>query len=182
MSNNFDGSERDPSFVPSKQSIPVSNALSEEVIPLLEERLMVNLIRRKVGEVVVRKEIETHILQMQVPIRREKLIVEQVLPEYKRLAEVDLGQVVSADRAVAASPDDLGIAQIEQHLQSLSLRQDSHPKVYGQTNSPQVASDLLDMIAHMPSHNCEAIKIEIVLKDSMNQDTYQALFDRNFEA
>jgi Domain of unknown function (DUF2382) len=180
MSNNFNGGERDPSLVPSKQSIPVSDALSEEVIPLLEERLMVNLTRRKVGEVVVRKEIETHILQVQVPIRREKLIIEQVIPDYKRLAEVDLGQIDTVDRA--ASTDDLGIAQIEQHLQSLSPKQDSHPTVYGQTDSPQVASDLLDMIAHMPYHNCEAIKIEIVLKDSTHQDTYQALFDRNFGA
>jgi Domain of unknown function (DUF2382) len=180
--NNFNGSERDPSLVHSEESISASRTLSEDMIPLLEERLMVNLTRRKVGEVVVRKEIETHILQVQVPVRREKLIVEQVLPEYKRLAEVDLGQVCGANKAVAESTDDLGIAQIEQHFQSHSLKQDSHPTVYGETHSPQIASDLLDMIAHMPSHNCEAIKIQIVLKDSMHQDTYQALFDRNCEA
>lgn len=60
----------------------------EEVIPLLEERLIVDQKQRKVGEVVVRKEIETEIIE--VPVQREKLIVEQVGPEPKQLAEIDL--------------------------------------------------------------------------------------------
>jgi hypothetical protein len=61
----------------------------ETVVPLLEERLVVNFHRRKVGELIVRKEIETRIVE--VPLRREKLIVEQVSPEYEQLAVVDLG-------------------------------------------------------------------------------------------
>jgi stress response protein YsnF len=82
--NNFsNGEQQDTSLVPLQKTTLAPKTLIEEVIPLLEERLMVNLTRRKTGEVVVRKEIETHILQMQVPIRREKLIVEQVSPEYK---------------------------------------------------------------------------------------------------
>jgi Domain of unknown function (DUF2382) len=59
-------------------------------LQLLEERLVVDIQRRKVGEIVVRKEIETRIVE--VPIRREKLIVEQVSPEFKQLAVIDLGQ------------------------------------------------------------------------------------------
>ena len=50
--------------------------------------------QRKVGEVIVRKEIETRMVQIEVPVRYEKLIVEQVSPEHKQLAEIDLGQEV----------------------------------------------------------------------------------------
>jgi Domain of unknown function (DUF2382) len=62
----------------------------EKNISLLAERLVVDRRKRKVGEVVFRKEIETRMVE--VPIRREKLIVEQVSPEYKQLAVIDLGQ------------------------------------------------------------------------------------------
>ncbi len=185
-SNNFsNGEQQDSSSVPFQKTVLAPNTVTEQVVPLLEERLMVNLIRRKTGEVVVRKEIETHLLQVQVPIRREKLIVEQVSPEYKLLAKVDLGQVTNADKAINSVLTDLGIAHIEQNSgqksHSLSLDQGSQTIICGQTSSPQTASDVLDMIAHMPSHNCENIKIEIVLKDSTHKDTYQALFNRNFD-
>jgi PRC-barrel domain/Domain of unknown function (DUF2382) len=65
----------------------------QEPIRLLEERLIVNRIKRKVGEVVVRKEIETRIIE--IPIRREKLVIEQVSPDQKHLATVDLPSEIS---------------------------------------------------------------------------------------
>lgn len=64
--------------------------LSQDIIRLLGERLVVDRSKRKVGEVIVRKEIVTRMIQ--VPVRYEKLIVEQVSPERKQLAEIDLGQ------------------------------------------------------------------------------------------
>lgn len=64
--------------------------LDEEIIPLLAERVIVDRHKRKSGEVVVRKVIETEIIE--VIVRREKLIVEQVSPEYKVLAVIDLGR------------------------------------------------------------------------------------------
>jgi Domain of unknown function (DUF2382) len=179
ISNELNDSEQSANLLPCDKSIPKSKVLTEEVISLLEERLMVNLTKRKIGEVVVRKEIETLFLQVQVPVRREKLIVEQVSPEYKRLAEIDLGQVNSSDNTIASVIDDLGVAQCEKAVQPRLSSQGTQPIVYGETHSPQVASDLLDMIAHMPSHNCEAIRIEVILKDSTHQDTYKALFDRH---
>jgi hypothetical protein len=69
---------------------------------LLEERLVVDRRKHKVSEVVFRKEIETRIVE--VPIRREKLIVEQVSPEYKQLAIIDLGQA-SAEHNVLEITD-----------------------------------------------------------------------------
>lgn len=64
--------------------------LSQDIVRLVEERLVVNRSKRKIGEVIVRKEIETRIIQ--VPVRYEKLIVEQVSPERKQLVEINLGQ------------------------------------------------------------------------------------------
>lgn len=64
--------------------------LSQDIVRLVEERLVVNRSKRKIGEVIVRKEIETRIIQ--VPVRYEKLIVEQVSPKRKQLVEINLGQ------------------------------------------------------------------------------------------
>lgn len=68
--------------------LPEETTVSSETIPLLEERVVVDHRKRKVGEVIVRKEIETEIIE--VPVQREKLIVEQVGSEHKQLAEIDL--------------------------------------------------------------------------------------------
>jgi hypothetical protein len=191
LSDSENGNEQNAHLLLRNEGISTSRVLTEEVIPLLEERLMVNLAQRKVGEVVVRKEIQTHVIQVQVPVRREKLIVEQVSPDYKRLAEIELGQASHPDAVIASMVDnlssvvDLGKAEYEQltppnqEEQPNRLDQTSQPIVYGETDSPQVASDLLDMIAHMPSHNCEIIRIEIILKDSKHQDTYKALISRH---
>lgn len=72
------------------QSTEVQTDLREEVLQLLEERVIVDRSKRKVGEVIVRKEVET--VMVQVPVRRERLIVEQVGAENKQLASIDLSQ------------------------------------------------------------------------------------------
>jgi len=69
--------------------------LSRDIIRLLAERVVIGRTKRKVGEVIVRKEIETRMIQVQIPVRYEKLIVEQVSPERKQLVEIDLGEEVS---------------------------------------------------------------------------------------
>jgi stress response protein YsnF len=66
---------------------------AEEVISLLSERVVVDRQKRKSGEVVVRKVIETEVVE--VLVRREKLIVEQVSPSYKELAVIDLGRSIT---------------------------------------------------------------------------------------
>jgi len=84
--NTQEGQENDSTLL----SDDNQKILSPDIIRLIEERLVVDRSKRKVGEVIIRKEIETRIIQ--VPVRREKLIVEQVSPERKRLLEIDLGQ------------------------------------------------------------------------------------------
>lgn len=138
----------EPGLNASKQSVQVAE---EVIISLLEERLVVDRHKRKVGEVVVRKEIETYIVE--VPVRREKLIVEQVSPEYKQLAVVDLGQ----------SQD-----QKTNHLDS------SHPStVSANFTSASAAIEFLEAIAIHPSSGSTTVQVSVVLTDKNMQTAYQ---------
>jgi hypothetical protein len=165
-----------------------SEILTSETFALLEERLMVNFTRRKLGEIVVRKEIETHILQVQVPIRSEKLIVEQVSPEYKLLSEVELGRSNASEMAVSKAIEDgiilannddrtisIGLDAIDRQLNPSSTQ----PRLGCEMHSVNAARELLNEIANMSDLNdCQSVRIEIVLKDGRQRDIYQSLFDR----
>jgi hypothetical protein len=170
---------------------PTSNILTQASFYLLEERLRVELTQRKLGEIVIRKEIETQLVRVQVPVRREKLIIEQVSPAYKLLAEIDLGPPINSigtvvDRIpdnVMSANDDTESSPIEFEPQPQKLeRRITPPTVYGSTDSLRVASELLQALASLPSHDCGAIRIEIALKDSRHQASYQALVDRYCQA
>ena len=179
--------QKSSNFTDSKQiGKPVSKGVSEEKISLLEERLIVDFIRRKVGEIVIRKEVDTCILQVEVPVRREKLIVEQVSPDYKRLAEIDLGQEPNLDEAIVNSGIDRAMLRnlisIEHDVQHLSIDrpQPSQKRIQRTFDSIESAKSLLDAIAAQFDNNSETINIEIVLKDLENQKIYQSLFDREY--
>lgn len=128
-----------------------TDVLEEEPIRLLEERLIVDRSRRKVGEVIVRKEVETRLVQ--VPIRREKLIVEQISPEHRQLATVDLGEgeITGVELAAAAA----GFT------------------VQAEFNSLRQASQVLQALANQPDHGCQRIRIELVVTNAEQQATYQ---------
>ena len=150
--------ERDNNLeLPENNDAP--DVVEEEVIRLLEERLLVNLNKRKVGEVVVRKEVETRMVE--VPVQYEKLIVEQVSPEPKTLAEIDL----SAPEIPTLQANETEIAKTQ-------------PTVSGEFTSPKTASLLLDAIARQRNHGCQRVRVEIVLADSEHQQTYQDWFNR----
>ncbi|MDF5719793.1 MAG: DUF2382 domain-containing protein [Rhizonema sp. PD37] len=140
------------------------NKVEEEIIRLLGERLVVERNKRKVGEVIVRKEIETRMIQ--VPVRREKLIVEQVSPEHKQLAEIDLGEEEIS--GLALTPE-------ETH-QAASL--DGSLTVTGEFQSPKIASLLLNAIALERNHKCKKVRVTIVVEDEERQKTYQEWFNR----
>ena len=148
---------------------PDSKKLTEEKISLLEERLIVDFVRRKSGEIVIRKEVETCLLQVQVPVRREKLIVEQVSPEYKRLAEISLGQEPILDATIGnidlSEPHNLiAIEHDTQHL-SIDRPQFFQKRTQKKFNSIESAKNFLDQIAVQFDNNSEAIHIEIVSQD-----------------
>lgn len=144
------------SFHESDNAIEV---VEEELVRLLEERLIVNRSKWKVGEVVVRKEIENQIVQ--VPIRREKLIIEQVSPETKHIAEIDLGKGEVTG------------------LEPMEIASSDRPyTVTGEFLSPKAASQLLEAIALQGRHGCAKIRVELVLDNPELQETYQQMFDR----
>lgn len=143
--------------------------VEEEIICLLEERLVVNRRKWKVGEVVVRKEIETKIVQ--VPIQREILIIEQVSPETKQIAEIDLGkgEITGVELTEAQSSD----------IRERSVpSSDSAYTVIGEFLSPRAASNLLEAIALQKRHGCQKVRVELVLEDQELQEAYQKMFDR----
>jgi stress response protein YsnF len=136
------GAVVDPWSASSNRSEPTTLELVQE-LQLLEERLVVGIQRRKVGEVVVRKEIETRIVE--VPIRREKLIVEQVSPEFKQLAVIDLGQS-SATETVGKETAYL-------------------PTVDAKFTSIAAAVDFLKEIADREDSALQHVQMNIVLQD-----------------
>lgn len=137
---------------------PENDTTMGTTIRLHEERLIVDRgKRRKIGEVIVRKEIETRIVE--IPVRHEKLIVEQVSPGYQQLAIVDL----KPDQA------DLEAAATDSSVQ---------PSVSGEFTSAEAASRFLDAIAHYPSTGHRTIQIRIMLQDAAEQATYQAWLER----
>ncbi|MFP4120550.1 DUF2382 domain-containing protein [Coleofasciculus sp.] len=142
-----------------EQSDQTSEIVEEDMIRLLEEKLVVNRSKQKVGEVVVRKEIETRVVE--VPVRREKLIVEQVGEEPKQLAEIDLGK-----GKVTGVPD------------SVETSSPKNPTVKGEFVSPKAASDLLAAIALQDNHGCVNVRVELVVDNPELQETYQQMFDR----
>jgi Domain of unknown function (DUF2382) len=170
---------------------PTSNILTQASFSLLEERLRVELTQRKLGEIVIRKEVATQLVSIQVPMRREKLMIEQVTPAYKLLAEIDVGQPIDALSAIVDSVSgqvmpanqDPVSSPVGCDPQPENLdRRITPPTVYGSTDSLRVASELLQALASLPSHDCGAIRIEIALKDARHQASYQALVDRYFKA
>ncbi|KYC40984.1 hypothetical protein WA1_24945 [Scytonema hofmannii PCC 7110] len=138
----------------------------DEIVRLLGERVIIDRSKRKVGEVIVRKQIETRMVQ--VPVRSEKLIVEQVSPERKQLAEIDLRQgEISAE---------LEFLEVDNAHQIDSY--DGSLTVSGEFSSPKIASLLLNAIALERNHGCKAVRVTIVVEDEEHQQTYQEWFAR----
>ncbi len=185
ISKELNHSEHIPDVAYHTKVDSTSNILAQESFLLLEERLRIELTQRKIGEIVIRKEIETQLVRVQVPVMREKLIIEQVSPAYKLLAEIDLGQPTNSNDAIVdaiANNDDKSSPIRFESLPENLDRRITPPTVYGSTDSLKAASELLSAIASLPSHNCGTVRIEIDLKDSRYQASYQALVDRYCQA
>lgn len=138
-------------------SLEIKNQ-EELLIPLLEERLLVNRHKRKLGEIVVRKKIETEMIQ--VPIRREKLIVEQIGEENRQLAEIDLGNEE--------------IAGVELTRQNQAVKQSL---IKTEFLSLKSAREILFAIACQSESELVKVKLEIVTDSPQQQAAYQEILD-----
>jgi hypothetical protein len=117
-------------------------------------------------------------------------VIEQVSPAYKLLAEIDLGQPINSNGAIAdprsgnvmsANNNESSAVEFDPRPENLD-RRITPPTVYGSTDSLKAASELLNAIASLPRHDCGTIRIEIALKDAKYQASYQALVDRYCQA
>lgn len=139
----------------------------EQIIQLLAERLVVGRRQRKVGEVVVRKVIETQMVE--VPVRRERLIVEQVSPEHKQLAAIDLGRGELSQvelREMIPSLSDHEVRSVSD--QALSAEQ---VVLSAETVSIHLALQILQQVKQAPQFKHTAVKL--VFDDSELQERYQ---------
>jgi len=134
----------------------MSEEENEKKIQLLEEKVEVNRSKKKVGEVVVSKQVETKMVEVSVPVKQEKLIVEQIGNNgSQQLAEVDLVQ----DKITG--------------IEKQSAVNSTEYIVTGEFISPRVARDALAAI-----HNgCSKIRLEIVVENRELQQIYQEIFD-----
>ena len=128
-------------------------------INLLEEKLRVNRSKQKIGEVIIRKEIETRMIQ--VPIQREKLIVERVGKNPEKLAEV----VIKEETVNGFNHEEL------KNADNLHITKSHYLEL-------QTARQLLESIAHLDSANNPKICLEIVTTSSEHQIEHQNICDR----
>jgi hypothetical protein len=134
---------------------------SSEVIQisLLEEKLKVTRNKQKVGEIVVRKQVETKLIQ--IPIRREKLIIERVGKNPEHLSEV----ITNQEKVNGFEYNEL------ENTNRLHVVKSAYLNV-------TTAQELLDAIAHLASANNAKVSIEIMTNDANIQQQHQDICDR----
>jgi hypothetical protein len=121
-------------------------------IQLLAERLVATQRKQKVGEVVIRKEVSTRIVE--VPVRQEKLIVEQVSPQYKKIADItpEQGEVNTVS---THGTEDLSVGTFQGHFLSA-----------------KTASEFLSTIAEVTQDDHAAVEVSIQLTNAKLKDIY----------
>ena len=152
---------------PQMNSFPETNNTEEararvvetHQIPLLEEKLIVKRRKHKVGEVIVRKKIETRMIHL--PIRREKLIIERAGVTTEHLTEVDLGEgrVNGIKFSELTDTDNIYLTQSD----FVSL---------------QTIKELLAAISDRAAAENIKVRLEIITDNSESQKIYQDLCDR----
>jgi hypothetical protein len=148
----------------SVEAVNFSEIEQEKIISLLEERLIIDHKKRKIGEVIVRKEIETRMIQ--VPVRREKLIIEQISPEHQQLVEIDLSQ------------GEISGLELTTNTEIAPISIDSGLTVSGEFSSPKIASLLLNAIALEHEQTSQRVQVRILVENESQKQKYQEWFDR----
>ncbi|MGB3137838.1 MAG: DUF2382 domain-containing protein [Nodosilinea sp.] len=183
---------------------PQTAPSTEKTIQLVEERLVVNRKRVKVGEISVRRVVETEIVE--VPIRREKLVVERI-GEGNPLVEITLGEPrlrgngFDSSSGIDSNTDDLTasgslatIRDVVSFLESadtldhhcekvrvyIFLKQKTGLKAtVHQFESSETALQILTGLEATLQQQCSNVRLELFLKDNSMLKTYQDWFDRS---
>ncbi len=159
-SENSDGRHKvSPSRAESRPHQNCLNSSTIEQIPLLEEKLQVTRRQQKIGEVVIRKKVETQMVQ--VPIRREKLIVERIGQNPQQLAEI----VIGAETVNGYNYEEIG------DTKSLHITKSNFLDL-------STAQALLQALEKLSAAENAKIRLEIVTNCPENQIQHQEICDR----
>lgn len=118
-------------------------------IQLLEERLLVNRKRVKVGEISVRRVVETEIIE--VPIQREKLVIERTDGSEPPI-EVSLNKTRLH-----------GLEGLSQGSASKPIIDAQNATANGDFNTIKDAVDCLGAVAQRSDSECEKVRVAIIL-------------------
>lgn len=120
-------------------------------IQLVEERLVVNHKRAKVGEVSVRRVVETEIVE--VPIRREKLVVEKI-GDSAEPVEIPLGETQLQNYEIQNHETAPQPAESDRHQELIAS---------GSFKTIRNAIAFLNAVVQRPDHACEKVRVAILL-------------------
>ena len=135
---------------------------SEEVyqVSLLEEKLQIARQKYKVGEVVVRKKVETKMIQ--IPIRRESLIIEKSGNNPEQLGEVVIGE---------EKVNGFKYKELNNTTNNLYTTKSNYLDI-------TTAQELLEAIANLVSGANSRVRLEIVTNYADYQLEHQDICDR----
>ncbi len=144
-------------------------------ISLLEEKLIVKRRKLKVGEVIVRKEVETRMIHL--PIRREKLIIEKVGATNEHLTEVDLGEgkINGVKFSELSNTDD--IYQVQSGFISLEAVKQLLAKIDSYQDRNELGDWANTQPKNRPNSKNVKVRLEIITDNSQSQQTFQDLCD-----
>lgn len=174
-------------------------------IQLVEERLVVNRKRVKVGEVSVRRVVETEMVE--IPVRREKLVIENVGSSTPPV-EVSLGETQIQGHEIAVQPNSnqdvtasgifetiqdamsfLGTAEQRPELRCEKIRVaillDGKNGLKGtiyEFETPQTAVQKLSRLDKVLFNQCSHVRLELFLSDPKMVQTYQNLISEHTSA
>ncbi|MFM2315574.1 MAG: hypothetical protein RLZZ04_4852 [Cyanobacteriota bacterium] len=126
------------------------NSTESYQISLLEEKLQIARRQQKIGEVVIRKQVETRMVN--IPLRREKLIVERIGKNPEQLTEVIVAEETVNGFKYNELNNNNSFSFNQTHFISLST-----------------AQDLLTAISHLSCAPNSRIRLEIVTNCSENE-------------
>ncbi|MBD0267957.1 MAG: DUF2382 domain-containing protein [Cyanobacteria bacterium Co-bin8] len=151
--------------IDTEQKILHVNLDQQEIIPnagkgiqLVEERLVVNRKRNKVGEISVRKVIETEIVE--VPIRREKLVIEKI-GAGEPLMEIGLGETRIQGAGLADGL--VSVAGTGSATSTATATASQDLTTSADLASIREAITFLGSVVKLPAHHCEKVRVVIFL-------------------
>ena len=148
----------DSSSVHSKD-LEQKRVVENHSISLLEEKLLVNRSKKKIGEVVIRKETETKMVH--IPVRCEKLIIEKAGVTTEHLAEVNLSEEEVNGVKFSEFDNVNDIYQVQSEFVSLE----------------EVKALLAKMTANSTQNNTK-VRLEIITDSSESQQVYQRMLEQ----